>query len=93
MMDMYKKIVDRLKGSGLTISKHILDNEASAEFKKFIKDNGMEYKLVPLGGIEETLPKEQSKEPKFISLQSCAASVPASPCTCGAGCCYRQNTH
>ena len=48
-METYQKIVDRLKRAGLTMSKHILDNEASAEFKKLIQANGMEYELVPPG--------------------------------------------
>ena len=49
MMDTYQRIVDRCKGAGLILSNQILDNKASAEFKKLIKDSGMEYELVPLG--------------------------------------------
>jgi len=69
MIETYQNIVDSLKGAGLTMSKHMLDNEASAEFKKLIQANGMEYELVPRETTGETLLKEQFKQPKHILLQ------------------------
>ncbi len=37
----------RMKKGGLSIKKHILDNEISENFKTTIKDHDGKYKLVP----------------------------------------------
>jgi hypothetical protein len=43
----YRRIMKRMRKSNLTIKKHILDNEASANYKEAIANNKVEYKLVP----------------------------------------------
>ena len=47
MMAAYQKIINRMQAAGLGLKKHILDNEASDTFKEKIRQNGMEYELVP----------------------------------------------
>ena len=37
MIASYQRIMDRMNAAGMTTSKHILDNEISAEFKLAIK--------------------------------------------------------
>jgi hypothetical protein len=49
MMAVYQRIVNRMRAAGLGLKKHILDNKASKAFKAKIKENEMEYKLVPPG--------------------------------------------
>ena len=39
----------RLKAAGIRPKKHVLDNECSTEFKQAIKENELEYELVPKG--------------------------------------------
>ncbi len=43
----YERIMKRTRKANLTIKKHILDNEASANYKEAIANNKVEYKLVP----------------------------------------------
>jgi hypothetical protein len=38
-----------MKAAGLGLRKQVLDNECSAAMKACIKENGMDYKLIPLG--------------------------------------------
>jgi hypothetical protein len=47
LMKTYQKLVDRLKSYGIIPKHHILDNEASEDFKATILSNGMDYQLVP----------------------------------------------
>ena len=49
MVSAYKKMMKRLKAAGLKPKKHVLDNEASEDYKQAIKEEGVEYKLVPKG--------------------------------------------
>ena len=39
--------MQQLKVAGVRPKKHVLDNECSTEFKQAIKENELEYKLVP----------------------------------------------
>jgi hypothetical protein len=49
MIRVYQKILNRMKVAGLGLRKQVLNNECSAAMKAYIKENGMEYKLVPPG--------------------------------------------
>ncbi|KAL7524388.1 hypothetical protein ACHAWF_000931, partial [Thalassiosira exigua] len=49
MIEAYNRIVAKFKEAGLSMKKHILDNEASEEFKATIKGHGMTHELVPPG--------------------------------------------
>ena len=60
MIETYQKIVDRMKEAGLGSKKHYLDNEASADFKHRIKNNGMEYELVASGNYRVTIIVERA---------------------------------
>jgi hypothetical protein len=53
MMAAYQRIVNRMRAAGLGLKKHILNNEASKAFKEKIKENKMEYKLVPPGNHQQ----------------------------------------
>jgi hypothetical protein len=49
----YKRIMKRMRKANLTIKKHILDNEASANYKEAIANNKVEYKLVPPNNYQQ----------------------------------------
>ncbi len=49
MIRVYQKILNRTKAAGLGLRKQVLDNKCSAAMKACIKENGMDYKLVPPG--------------------------------------------
>ena len=49
MIAAYQQIIKRINDAGLATKKHILDNKISAEFKKTIKENGINHELVPPG--------------------------------------------
>ena len=49
MVRAYQKLLKELRLSGMTPKKHVLDNEMSREFKDAVRENGMEYELVPKG--------------------------------------------
>ena len=45
----YLILMQRLKAAGIRPKKHVLDNECSKENKQAIKENELEYELVPKG--------------------------------------------
>ncbi len=47
MISAYKQIMKRMRKANLTIKKHILDNEALANYKEAVASNKVEYELVP----------------------------------------------
>ena len=47
MIQAYRVVIVQLKGAGIKPKKHVLDNEASVEFKQEIKEHGLEYELIP----------------------------------------------
>ena len=47
MQKAYLALLDRLELSGITPKRHILDNEASKDFKMLIRRKYMHYELVP----------------------------------------------
>ncbi len=49
MIRVYQKIIKRMKAAGLRLKKQVLGNECLAATKACIKENDMDYKLVPLG--------------------------------------------
>ena len=49
MVRAYTALITKLKAAGIKPKKHVLDNEVSNEYKQAIKENGMEFKLVPKG--------------------------------------------
>ena len=49
MIVVYQTIMERIKYAGLSVKKHILDNECSKEYKWAIKKNNSTYELVPPG--------------------------------------------
>jgi hypothetical protein len=49
MIRVYQNIINRMKVAGLGLKKQELNNECSAAMKACIKENDMDYKLVPLG--------------------------------------------
>jgi hypothetical protein len=49
MIEAYQRIINRMRAAGLGLKKHILHNEASKAFKELIRENGLEYELVPPG--------------------------------------------
>ncbi len=49
MIRIHQKILNRMKAAGLGLRKQVLNNECSAAMKACIKENGMDYELLPLG--------------------------------------------
>ncbi len=49
MIRVYQKIINRMKAAGLGLKKQVLDNKCSAAMKACIKENNLDYKLVPPG--------------------------------------------
>ena len=47
MCKAYEQLMHRKNQSGITIKKHILDNEASDEFLQTIRKQGIEYQKLP----------------------------------------------
>ncbi len=69
-MKAYQRIINRMRAAGLGLKKHILDNEASKAFKDKIRDNGMEYELVPPGNHRRNQAERaiQTFKAHFISI-------------------------
>jgi hypothetical protein len=70
MMVVYQRIGNRMQAAGLGFKKHILDNEASKAFKAKIKENEMEYELIPPGNHQWNQAKRaiQTFKAHFISI-------------------------
>jgi hypothetical protein len=70
MMAAYQRIVNRKRAVGLGLKKHILDNEASKAFKAKIKENKMEYELLPPGNHQQNQAERaiQTFKVHFISI-------------------------
>jgi hypothetical protein len=49
MIRVYQKIINRMKAAGLGLKKQVLDNKCLAAMKACIKENNMDYKLIPPG--------------------------------------------
>ena len=49
MIRAYKKLMKRLKAAGISPKKHVLDNKASDDYKQAIREEGVQYELVPKG--------------------------------------------
>ncbi len=49
MIRVYQKIINRMKATGLGLKNQVLDNKCSEVMKACIKENDMDYKLVPPG--------------------------------------------
>jgi hypothetical protein len=49
MIRAYEKIIDRMKAAGFGLRKHMLDNEASDAFKQYIRQQQLQFELVPPG--------------------------------------------
>ncbi len=49
LVDPYEKIINRMRLAGLGLKKHTLDNKASEAFKQCIREQPMQYELVPPG--------------------------------------------
>jgi hypothetical protein len=70
MIRVYQKILNRMKASGLGLKKQVLDNECSEAMKACIKENGMDYKLVPMGQHRQNQAERaiQTFKAHFISI-------------------------
>jgi hypothetical protein len=70
MIRVYQKILNRMKAAGLGLRKQVLDNKCSAAMKACIKDNGMDYKLIPPGQHRRNKAKRaiQTFKAYFISI-------------------------
>ena len=70
MIASYQRIMDRMNAAGMTTSKHILDNEISAEFKLAIKENKITHELVPPGDHRRNIAERaiQTAKNHFVSV-------------------------
>ena len=70
MIRVYQKILNRMKAAGLGLRKQVLDNKCSAAMKVCIKENSMDYKLVPPGQHRRNQAEQaiQTFKAHFISI-------------------------
>ena len=70
MVRAYQLLIDRLNEKGICPTKHILDNECSAEFKEAIKANHMTYQLVPPNDHRRNVAKKgfQTFKDHFVAV-------------------------
>ncbi len=70
MIRVYQKILNRMKAAGLRLRKQVLNNECSTAMKACIKENGMDYKLVPPGQHRRNQAEQaiQTFKAHFISI-------------------------
>ncbi len=70
MIRVYQKILNRMKAAGLGLRKQVLDNKCSAAMEACIKENGMDYKLVPPGQHRHNQAEQaiQTFKAHFISI-------------------------
>ena len=69
-LQIYQKIINRMKIDRLGLKKHKLDNTASQAFKDCITSNGMEYKLAIPGNHRQNQAERaiQTFKAHFISI-------------------------
>jgi hypothetical protein len=70
MIRAYESIINRMRRAGLGIKKHMLDNEASDAFKQYIRQQEIQFELVPRGNhrrnqVERAI---QTFKSHFISI-------------------------
>jgi hypothetical protein len=72
MIEVYQKIINRMKAAGLGLKIHRLDNKASKAYKQCIRQNGMMHELVPPDNHRSKLAERAIQRFKhhFISIQS-----------------------
>ncbi len=70
MIRVYQKIINRMKAAGLGLKKQVLGNKCSAAMKTCIKENNMDYKLVPPGQHRQNQAERaiQTFKAHFISI-------------------------
>ncbi len=70
MIRVYQKIITRMKAAGLRLKKQVLDNKCSAAMKACIKENNMDYKLVPPGQQGQNRAEQaiQTFKAHFVSI-------------------------
>ena len=66
----YLVLIQRLKAVGIRPKKHVLYNERSTEFKQAIKENELEYELVPKGQHRRNLAERALQTWKAHTLVS-----------------------
>ena len=77
MIRAYRALMRRLKATGIKPKKHVLDNEASTNFKQEIKEHGLEYKLVPKGMHRRNIAEEAIQTWKYHAI-GVFSSLPSS---------------
>jgi hypothetical protein len=70
MIRAYKRIINRMKAAGLGIGKHTLDNEALDAFKQYIRQQQIQFELVPPGNHRRNKAERaiQTFKAHFISI-------------------------
>ncbi len=70
MIRVYQKIINRMKAAGLGLKKQVLNNKCLAAMKACIKENNMDYKLIPPGQHRQNQAEQtiQTFKAHFISI-------------------------
>jgi hypothetical protein len=70
MIRAYEKIINRIKAAGLGVRKHTLDNEALDAFKQYIRQQQIQFELVPTGNHRHNQAERaiQTFKAHFISI-------------------------
>ena len=70
MVACYQRILNRMKKTGLTLKKHILENEASAAYTALIEENGVVWEFVPPGHHRRNFAERaiQTENDNFVAI-------------------------
>ncbi|KAL7516095.1 hypothetical protein ACHAWF_000024, partial [Thalassiosira exigua] len=72
MVRAYRALIKRLKNAGIKPKKQVLDNEASEEYKQAIKEEGLEYELVPKGQHRRNIAEKAIQTYKSHAIGVCS---------------------
>ena len=72
-------LMQKLKATGIRPKKHVLDNECSTHFKQAIKENQLEYELVPKGQYRRNLAERALQTWKSHTIGALSGVADTSP--------------
>ncbi len=72
MIRAYQKIINRMKAAGLGLKKQVLNNKCLVAMKACIKENNMNYELIPPGQHRQNQAEQaiQTFKAHFIFIQA-----------------------
>ncbi len=93
MIATYESIMNRIKVTGLSVIKYIMDNEVSKNYKAGINNNDAERELVPFGKHSQYIVERSIQTFKTIPLALFWVCVTPFQCTCDADYSHKRSTN